>query len=983
MKKVIFINYIVLLIIVVSAPAATHLVPGDYPTIQLAIDNCNDGDVVIVSPGTYTGDGNCDIDFLGKAITVRSIDPNDPNIVAATVIDCNGTEDEPHRGFCFNSSEDVNSVIVGFTVIRGYAPNEDIGAQFPLSAGGAVFCGNASPKIIKCVLKDNQACRGGGVCCFESSPEILECTITSNSTNTQAFHIWPVTYSYSGLGGGLFLGSSGGLISNCTISRNFGYGGNASGVGIYCYYSDSVFKNCVISHNRNERSGDGAGMTISHSSPTLEKCLFKDNEADDQGGGLLNTSGSNTILRDCLFTGNSASGGGAIRCWENNHLTLYNCTINHNSATYVGGIRVDSGSFVNMTNCILWANTDSYYSGEDSQIHGGTLTINYSHIQDWSGTHGGIGNSGNNPLITIDGHLSMSSPCIDQGDPAYTLVPLETDIDGEPRITNDRIDIGADEFNFTPVADISERYFVFSAIQGGSSPDTQNLYITNVGTGQMDWQISGDCNWLDVSPRTGSSTGETHQVSLNCDISSLTPGLHTCELTITTNAINSMQMVQIHLNIYDADVLYVPDEFPTIQSAIDWAYEGATIIVADGIYTGEGNRDIDYMGKEITVRSESGPENCIIDCQTLGGGFFFHSGETVNSIIDGFTITNSWWSGISCRESSPIISNCNISNCSADHGGGIECRDNSCATITNCNIISNIAGHGGGIACTYGSNATINNCTIIGNLGGDAAGGIWCSYSTIALTNCSVIGNVGAQDGGGISCQEATLTATNCTFVDNSAPKGNFLACVFWHDDPSYINISNCIISNGGEEILNENNSLITINYSNIHDSWPGEGNIDVDPCFVEPGYWDVNGVWFEGDYHLKSEGWSWDIKRSRWTYDDVTSRCIDAGNPGSPLGDEPLCIPDDPNNIWGQNLRINMGAYGGTAEASMPPYDWAILGDLTNDGLVNLKDFAFQAANWLSSADQQPGDLNRDSLIDISDLVLLVEDWLRQTTWH
>ena len=129
-----------------------------------------------------------------------------------------------------------------------------------------------------------------------------------------------------------------------------------------------------------------------------------------------------------------------------------------------------------------------------------------------------------------------------------------------------------------------------------------------------------------------------------------------------------------------------------------------------------------------------------------------------------------------------------------------------------------------------------------------------------------------------------------------------------------------------------------------MHGGWHGLGNINEDPCFIEPGKLvdannpntvvepdDPNAVWIDGDYHLKSRGWRWDTERQTWTWDDVTSRCIDAGNPGSSLGEELLSVPPDPNNEWGENLRINMGAYGGTAEASMPPYDWSLLSDIYN----------------------------------------------------
>ena len=136
-------------------------------------------------------------------------------------------------------------------------------------------------------------------------------------------------------------------------------------------------------------------------------------------------------------------------------------------------------------------------------------------------------------------------------------------------------------------------------------------------------------------------------------------------------------------------------------------------------------------------------------------------------------------------------------------------------------------------------------------------------------------------------------------------------------------------------------------------------------------------------DYHLKSQAWRWDNERGRWHYDEVTSPCIDAGNPGSALQDELLTAPDAPNNLWGVNLRINMGAYGGTDQASMAPHGASLLADITNDGLVNMNDFAAQALYLCQPpmTSPIPGDLNRDGLVDAKDLVLLAEDWLKWRT--
>jgi len=161
-----------------------------------------------------------------------------------------------------------------------------------------------------------------------------------------------------------------------------------------------------------------------------------------------------------------------------------------------------------------------------------------------------------------------------------------------------------------------------------------------------------------------------------------------------------------------------------------------------------------------------------------------------------------------------------------------------------------------------------------------------------------------------------TATLNNCTFSNNWADNGCALYCYWTSAD-------NCIFWGTEGQIYPDSpeGELVFVDYSNIQGGWSGEGNIDTDPCFVDPGYWanvndpniiaepnDPNAIWVDGDYHLKSQAGRWDPVSESWVFDDVTSPCIDAGDPNSPVAFEPF-----PNGGI-----INMGAYGGTAEASM-----------------------------------------------------------------
>lgn len=446
--------------------------------------------------------------------------------------------------------------------------------------------------------------------------------------------------------------------------------------------------------------------------------------------------------------------------------------------------------------------------------------------------------------------------------------------------------------------------------------------------------------------------------------------------------------------------IYVPADYNTIQEAVNRSWDGGTVWIADGRYTGPGNRDIDFKGKAIIVRSENGPENCIIDCngteEDPHRGFDFTSGEGRNSIVADLTITNGYGresavgdslvlagGAILCIGSGPRIVGCRIEGNGAEVGAGIYCWDKSSPIIKNCRINRNSASiAAGGVLCGE-SSPTISQCAIVENSAEYAGGGIFCyDDDGLMISNCTITGNsVASGDGGGVYCDwYSSPTITNSILWNNSATTGGEIA-IRDACGPSHLTVSYSDVQGGQEAAYVAENCTL---------NW-GLGNIDSNALFVKPGHWDPNGTpsdatddfWVDGDYHLKSQGWYWHTGRKVWDWDeDETSRCIDAGNPGSPLGEELLSIPDDPANDFGQNLRINMGAYGGTAEASMPPYDWALLADLNNDGTVDFLDLADWVEYWLNTGKELPADLDRNEIIDAVDYALLARDWLLETSW-
>jgi len=274
---------------------------------------------------------------------------------------------------------------------------------------------------------------------------------------------------------------------------------------------------------------------------------------------------------------------------------------------------------------------------------------------------------------------------------------------------------------------------------------------------------------------------------------------------------------------------HVPSQYPTVRAAIDACVAGDTVIIADGTYSGTGNKDLDFAGKAIAVRSASGdPTTCILDCEGSGRGFYFHSGEAAASIVQGLTIRNGNAAGVYCAFSSPTLTHCTITGTTAEYdGGGVYCYGSS-PTFTNCTITDNTAGYaGGGVYCEYYSNPTLADCTVTGNSANHEGGGMSCSdESSPTLTNCTITGNMAcgglgggvycwgcgvvltsctitgntARNGGGVCCYEASPTLTNCTITENTASNGYGGGVCCYYASPALITcaIAGNTAGNGG-----------------------------------------------------------------------------------------------------------------------------------------------------------------------------------------
>ncbi|MBN1818141.1 MAG: right-handed parallel beta-helix repeat-containing protein, partial [Sedimentisphaerales bacterium] len=583
--------------VVLESPPTTIHVPGDFATIQDAIDVSADGDVIAVAPGTYQGKGNRDIDFLGKAITVVSTDGPD-----TTIIDCSPTGSGPgsiipHRGFLFQNEEGPDSVLRGFTIRNGAmsvqnaendVPGEEQGwvrhKRYPI--GGGIYCEFSSPTIVNCVIENCTAQLGGGIGCVNGNPRIVRCRVMNCSVDSR-MDVGPVLAA--GGGGIALLRGSGTVIQECRIEANYGIGFVLGG-GIYCHQSSPKIVDTEICLNNNRWQGIdpsdlpdvvmGGGIYVDGPASHLliQNCIIAHNVAIE-GGGIMARPWDNTIY-GTTEPGNSPGEGPAEGI---SHVEIINCTVANN--ILVGQAFAPRGGGIQANGYDVRVRNNIVYYNDEWQI---LLVDPYSNspvtFTDVQGGYPGTGNISADPLFAPvalpDYHLQsiygrfdpmtgewaidkQHSPCIDAGDPTDSF-------DKEPLPNGGRINMGA----------------------------YGNTIQASKGRGMVVWHV-------DVVNGDDANDGLSRQTA-----------------------------------------------FKHIQIGIQHSHDGDVVLVWPGVYA----EAIDFEGKAITVQSAA--DAAILEAGNQDA-VTMHGGEGRSSVLRNFIIRNSSMA-VSINFSSPTLTHLSI-----------------------------------------------------------------------------------------------------------------------------------------------------------------------------------------------------------------------------------------------------------------------------------------------------------------------------------
>jgi predicted outer membrane repeat protein len=362
---------------------------GDYPSIQEALSASQHGTTIVLEDGTYVGDSNRDLDFQGKAITLRSKSGS----ALHCTIDCGADTATAHRGFYFHSGEGPSSVIEGITITGGFH-----------HIGGGIFCdSSSSPTIRACIVRDNRADAGAGMFCAHNSNAVLASVLFENNAGSNE-------------GGGLECFEADPTLDQCTFRGN---SARNVGGGIFCHDADPVLNGCHFEANTGHFGG---GFYCQISAPVFTTCIFLDNWSRWCGAGAYINTSSYPVFRYCTFAGNESTCGSSISSDRGSVTLVRNCTMVSNIASRAAGVECDFAGKAVLINTIIAFNPSGfavYCRDPDSTLDLVGCDLYGNALGDWVGCVEsqlqGFGNFQQDPqfcdLQTRDYHLRRHSPC--------------------------------------------------------------------------------------------------------------------------------------------------------------------------------------------------------------------------------------------------------------------------------------------------------------------------------------------------------------------------------------------------------------------------------------------------------------------------------------------------------------------------------------------------------------------------------------------
>ncbi len=447
---------------------------ADYLTIAAAVEAAQTGDTIVLLPGIYGGAGNTNIRVEAKTLTIRGSDPNDPAIVADTLIDCSASGAEYNRAFAVDGTmSPAGLTLAGLSLARSTGTYE----------GGAVLCLAADLTLINCAVFGNEvAGSGAGLSVRDGRATLTGCSFRDNTSASSSGGAIFCRNSVLDVLNGVFERNSGSALqaldSTVTLTRcSFTDNTGAKGGAVYSHVARDLIPQTHLIVNagafvRNNADGSGGALYLENVPAIIAGSTFRANTAQGDGGALCN-SWTSPAVSECLFVGNTAAGGGgAVFNWNQSSPQIAGCTFVTNQAGSGGAAAIQMGGEAFFSRCILWDNTlRKDASGRGNNLHvarygNGTvttarMTVQYCDIKGGQSAasivvdagcalNWGAGNKEVDPLfigaLQNDYHLSPESPCIDTGDPAFAAAAGETDLDGSPRVFGGVVDMGAYEY---------------------------------------------------------------------------------------------------------------------------------------------------------------------------------------------------------------------------------------------------------------------------------------------------------------------------------------------------------------------------------------------------------------------------------------------------------------------------------------------------------------------------------------------------------